>query len=163
MNILRFKKYLLIFLSILILFVFIASASAADANTTDILSTVDNDEILNTGNEVSNYSELSREIGSGGHIELQHDYYIYDSGNNNSINISIDNSFIDGKGAVIDMVGSYDFDHPNIITPFIITGSNVIITNLTIKNTYVLYDDSHPLPSWGGEVQLYSMIIMAVV
>ena len=37
---------LLIFLSILILFVFIASASASDVNSTDILSTVDNNEIL---------------------------------------------------------------------------------------------------------------------
>ena len=71
----------MIFLSILILFVFIAQASAADANSTDTLSTVDNNEILSIENDVSNYSELSREIGSGGQIELQHDYYRYDTGN----------------------------------------------------------------------------------
>ena len=118
----------------LILFVFIGSASAADANGTDILSandnneiistTIDNNEILTTGNDVSNYSELSSEIAVGGQIELQHDYYKYDSGN--TINIPNDSS-IDGKGAVIDMAGSS-------IRAFIINGSNVIINNLTIKN-----------------------------
>ena len=121
----KLNKYLLIFLSILILFVFITQASAADANSTDTLSTVDNNEILSIENDVSNYSELSREIGSGGQIELQHDYYRYDTGN--TIEISVDNSFINGKGAVIDMAGS-------TIQTFYITGKNVVINNLTIKN-----------------------------
>uniref|UniRef100_UPI0025F4E92C Ig-like domain-containing protein n=1 Tax=uncultured Methanobrevibacter sp. TaxID=253161 RepID=UPI0025F4E92C len=133
----KYNKYFMVVLSIfLILFVFIGSASAADANGTDILSandnneiistTIDNNEILTTGNDVSNYSELSREIAVGGQIELQHDYYKYDSGN--TINIPND-CFIDGKGAVIDMAGSS-------IRAFIINGSNVIINNLTIKNVY---------------------------
>ena len=131
----KYNKYFMIVLSIfLILFVFIGSASAADANGTDILSandnneiistTIDNNEILTTGNDVSNYSELSSEIAVGGQIELQHDYYKYNSGN--TINIPND-CFIDGKGAVIDMEGSS-------IRAFIINGSNVIINNLTIKN-----------------------------
>ena len=131
----KYNKYFMVVLSIfLILFVFIGSASAADANGTDILSandnneiistTIDNNEILTTGNDVSNYSELSREIAVGGQIELQHDYYKYDFGN--TINIPNDSS-IDGKGAVIDMAGSS-------IRAFIINGSNVIINNLTIKN-----------------------------
>ena len=51
--ILNLNKYLLIFLSILILFVFITSASASDANSTDILSTVDNNEILTTENNIN--------------------------------------------------------------------------------------------------------------
>ena len=133
----KYNKYFMVVLSIfLILFVFIGSASAADANGTDILSandnneiistTIDNNEILTTGNDVSNYSELSREIAVGGQIELQHDYYKYDFGN--TINIPNDSS-IDGKGAVIDMAGSS-------IRAFIINGSNVIINNLTIKNVY---------------------------
>ena len=131
----KYNKYFMVVLSIfLILFVFIGSASAADANGTDILSandnneiistTIDNNEILTTGNDVSNYSELSSEIAVGGQIELQHDYYKYNSGN--TINIPND-CFIDGKGAVIDMEGSS-------IRAFIINGSNVIINNLTIKN-----------------------------
>ena len=131
----KYNKYFMVVLSIfLILFVFIGSASAADANGTDILSandnneiistTIDNNEILTTGNDVSNYSELSKEIAVGGQIELQHDYYKYDSGD--TINIPNDSS-IDGKGAVIDMAGSS-------IRAFIINGSNVIINNLTIKN-----------------------------
>ena len=130
----RYNKYYVVVLSILILFVFISSVSAADVNGTDILPTIDNteilsttiddNEILTTGNDVSNYSELSKEIAVGGQIELQHDYYKYDSGN--TINIPNDSS-IDGKGAVIDMAGSS-------IRAFIINGSNVIINNLTIKN-----------------------------
>ena len=125
------------FLSIfLILLVFVGSASATDANTTNILSTVDNDEILSTGNDVSNYSELSREIGSGGHIELQHNYYIYDSGD--TITIS-NNSFIDGKGAIIDMAKS-------TIIAFNIAGNNITINNLTIKNA------NH---EYGGEIYSY--------
>ncbi|MEE0024134.1 Ig-like domain-containing protein, partial [Methanobrevibacter sp.] len=136
----KYNKYFMVVLSIfLILFVFIGSASAADANGTDILSandnneiistTIDNNEILTTGNDVSNYSELSKEITVGGQIELQHDYYKYDSGN--TINIPNDSS-IDGKGAVIDMAGSS-------IRAFIINGSNVIINNLTIKNVLFTY------------------------
>ena len=130
----RYNKYYVVVLSILILFVFISSVSAADVNGTDILHTIDNteilsttiddNEILTTGNDVSNYSELSSEIAVGGQIELQHDYYKYNSGN--TINIPND-CFIDGKGAVIDMEGSS-------IRAFIINGSNVIINNLTIKN-----------------------------
>ena len=133
----KINKFIMAFLSIfLILLVFVGSASATDANTTNILSTVDNDEILSTGNDVSNYSELSREIGSGGHIELQHNYYIYDSGD--TITIS-NNSFIDGKGAIIDMAKS-------TIIAFNIAGNNITINNLTIKNA------NH---EYGGEIYSY--------
>ena len=37
----------------MILFVFIASAGASDANSKDILSTVDNNEILTTENKIN--------------------------------------------------------------------------------------------------------------
>ena len=48
-----------------------------------------------------NYSTLAREIGSGGNVELSYDHYTYDEGN--TIIISVNNSVIDGKGAVIYM------------------------------------------------------------
>ena len=68
---------------------------------------------------------MSGEIGSGGDIELQHDYYAYDSGS--TIEITEPNTIIDGRGAVIDMFGSN-------IRAFTVNASNVTIKNLTIKN-----------------------------
>ncbi len=74
----------------------------------------------------ANYSGLASEIGSGGNIELQYDYYAYD-GSNDTIEITVANSIIDGKGAVIDMAGS-------TIRAFKVSASDVTIKNLTIKN-----------------------------
>ncbi len=54
--------------------------------------------------DTGTYSGLTEEIGTGGKIELQHTYYTYDTGKN--IKITVDNSVINGKGAVIDMKGS---------------------------------------------------------
>ena len=78
------------------------------------------------GADTGTYSGLSEEIGHGGNIELKHAYYTYDTGEN--IEITVDNSVIDGKGAVIDMAGSY-------VRAFYVSGSGVIIKNLTIKNS----------------------------
>ncbi len=58
-------------------------------------------------------------------VELQHDYYTYDTGD--TISISVEDSVIDGKGAVIDMAGSN-------IRAFTVSASGVTIKNLTIKN-----------------------------
>ena len=75
---------------------------------------------------VSTYSELSREIASGGdYINLQYGYYVYDNGD--SISISEDNKVIDGNGAVIDMAKS-------TIRAFDVISKGVTIKNLTIKN-----------------------------
>ncbi len=74
------------------------------------------------------YSELSREIGSGGNIKLMYDYYTFDYGP--TIEITTKNSIIDGNGAVIDMAGSD-------INALLITASNVTIKNLTIKNANI--------------------------
>ena len=94
----------------------------------------DNDDTLSVkndteklGDSAGTYSGLATEIGSGGNIVLQHDYYTYDSGN--TIFISIADSVIDGNGAVIDMDGSE-------IRAFDVSASGVIIKNLTIKNVY---------------------------
>ena len=56
------------------------------------------------GADTGTYSSLAEEIGHGGDIKLQHTYYTYDTGK--TITIIVDNSIIDGKGAVIDMAGS---------------------------------------------------------
>ena len=97
-----------------------------------ILTQTNNDESMSgeidsevLGADIGTYSGLSEEIGSGGNIELIHDYYTYDSGS--TIEISDDNSVIDGKGAVIDMAGSNK-------QAFDVSASGVIIKNLTIKN-----------------------------
>ena len=98
----------------------------------EILSASADDEIVGVENDLNElranpgtYSELSTEIGSGGNIALTHDYYTYDSGS--TIVISIDNSVIEGNGAIIDMAGSN-------MRAFNVTASSVTIKNLTIKN-----------------------------
>ncbi|WP_295116087.1 right-handed parallel beta-helix repeat-containing protein, partial [uncultured Methanobrevibacter sp.] len=89
----------------------------------DTLSVKNDTEIL--GANTGTYSGLSTEIGSGGNIELQHNYYTYDTGD--TISISVADSVIDGKGAVIDMIGSN-------ICAFHVSASGVTIKNITIKN-----------------------------
>ena len=74
--------------------------------------------------DTGTYSGLSKEIGHGGNIELKHDYYIYDTGE--TITITVDNSVIDGNGAVIDMMGSN-------IQALKVKASGVTIKNLIIK------------------------------
>ena len=76
--------------------------------------------------DTGTYSGLSSEIGSGGNIELQHDYYTYDWGR--TIEITLDNTVIDGKGAIIDMGGSTNK------RAFYVSASGVTFKNLTIKN-----------------------------
>lgn len=140
----------------------VSAVSAIDNTTTDIVSlgnvtdelisiedsVSDNDDILGVDNQsvlksganndkygaadVGNYSGLSEEIARGGNIELQHDYYIYDS-NPNTIVILGDNRVIDGKGAVIDMSGSD-------MRVFQVNSSGITIKNLTIKNVNYMED-----------------------
>ena len=78
---------------------------------------------------MSKYSNLAQEIGSGGNITLQYDYYDYDEGS--TITISVADSVIDGNGAVIDMIGSN-------IRAFNVTASGVTFKNLSIK--YATYN-----------------------
>ena len=95
-----------------------------DKSYDDILSAQNDLNVLNTN--YGTYSGLATEIVSGGNIELNCDYYTYDSGD--TIEITVDNSVIDGKGAVIDMAGS------SKMQSFKVTASDVTIKNLTIKN-----------------------------
>ena len=99
----------------------------------NILTQTDNDESASTqsnleilGDEIGNYSGLSNEIKSGKNVELKYKYYKYDSGS--TIEITVANMVIDGKGAVIDMAGSNDMGVFNV------KASGVTIKNLSIKN-----------------------------
>ena len=75
-------------MSLAMVFLLIASASAADsdANGTQTIETA------------GTYSGLAGEIGCGGNVTLKHDYYAYDSGE--TIEITVNDSVIDGGGAV---------------------------------------------------------------
>ena len=112
----------------------------------DKLTLTDNDETLSAKNDTDvlsdnsgTYSGLSAEISSGGNIELQHDYYTYDTGN--TISIIVPDSVIDGKGATIDMAGSN-------IPAFYVSASGVTIKNLTIINAN--YDGDGGAIYFGG-------------
>ena len=108
----------------------------------DTLSVKNDTEVL--GDNPGTYSGLSSEIGSGGNITLQHDYYTYDTGN--TIKITID-GIIDGKGAVIDMAGAGPYIHA-----FEVSVSGVTIKNLTIKNANYNYGGSAIYFSGNGTV-----------
>ncbi|MBE6490127.1 MAG: hypothetical protein E7Z83_04645 [Methanobrevibacter sp.] len=115
--------------------------SASDMDADNLQSSEENTALTQTKNDESsgngidsqalgadagNYSGLVKEIGSGGNIELTHDYYSYDSGS--TIVISVPNTVIDGKGAVIDMAESKN------MRVFLVNVADVTIKNLTIKN-----------------------------
>ena len=97
----------------------------------EALASTDYDEaIAQTDTEVlgadsATYSDLAQEIGQPGNITLTHKNYTYNGGG--TILISEDNKVIDGNGAVIDMNGS-------TIRALRVSGSDVTIKNLTIKN-----------------------------
>ena len=94
----KYKNIIILILAVFVL-ISIAGVSASDTNDTTISSEdaqynlqindnnqvieqIDNDENLSVENDLnllstdySTYSGLSGEIGSGGNITLQHDYY----------------------------------------------------------------------------------------
>ena len=123
---------------IAIMFLVIGSVCAADidANDTQMISAAD-DETVSVENDfeplsanAGTYSELASEIGSGGNVTLKHDYYAYDSGD--TIEITQNDSIIDGNGAIIDMAGS-------TVQAFKVSASGVTIKGLTIKNVNAEY------------------------
>ncbi len=161
----KVNKFLLAVLSMfLILLLFVSSASAADANdTSDVLSVDESANILNNDTNIlstnnndvesnenilrentGSYAELAtriKTIQEAGDVEITLDkncIYTYDSGS--TIEIGTTGFKIDGNGATIDMAGSN-------IQAFKITNSNVIINNLTIKN--VKFD------GYGGAIYWY--------
>ena len=116
-------------------------AQSDDLTTSDEISQTDDGEILSAGKDVettsaqndleklsasSTYSQLRDEIGSGGRIiNLAANKYTYDSGD--TIEISVDDTIINGNGAIIDMAGS-------TIKVFHVTGKNVLFQDLSIIN-----------------------------
>ena len=162
----KVNKFLLAVLSMfLILLLFVSSASAADANdTSDVLSVDESANILNNDTNIlstnnndvesnenilrentGSYAELAtriKTIQEAGDVEITLDkncIYTYDSGS--TIEIGTTGFKIDGNGATIDMAGS------NIQAFKITNSSNVIINNLTIKN--VKFD------GYGGAIYWY--------
>ena len=120
---------------ILAVFVLAGSVSAADidANSTDIASAVDNDEIADVENDLGvsgesegSYSDLRQEIGAGGDVNLTKGSYRYSDGDGSTIEIR-DSCTINGNGAVIDMGMSG-------IPAFNVYAIGVTFKNLTIKN-----------------------------
>ena len=103
------------------------SSDEPSNNQADVLSASNELDVL--GADEASYSTLSDEISRGGNVELLHDYYrCY--GGESTISISGDNRIIDGRGAIIDMMGS-------TIPAFNVVGSGVTIKNLTIKNANI--------------------------
>lgn len=100
-------------------------ATSSDANDMKDASTDKETDCETLSTDPGNYSGLAEEIAPGGHIELKHDYYTYDSGS--TITINVDGTVIDGNGAVIDMAGSN-------IRALLVNAPGVSIINLTIKN-----------------------------
>ena len=110
----KVNKPILAILILLILLIFMSTASAMEDNAnneTQVLSAVNNDEIVAIDNSQETlsagegtYSDLRTEIGTGGTVELTKSNYTYD-GSSGSIEITQPNTVIDGKGAVIDMAG----------------------------------------------------------
>ena len=111
---------------LLVLFLLLGSAYATEGNETQTLK-LDNEEHISVPNDESTFSQLKNEISSGGDINLSHSSYIFDSGTT----IEITNpGTIDGKGAVIDMVNSWD------VCVFKVYCDGVIIKNMTFKNAH---------------------------
>ena len=114
---------------LLVLFLLLGSAYATEGNETQTLK-LDNEEHISVPNDESTFSQLKNEISSGGDINLSHSSYKFDSGTT----IEITNpGTIDGKGAVIDMVGSWD------VCVFKVYCDGVIIKNMTFKNAHSTY------------------------
>lgn len=91
---------------------------------------------------LQSFNDLIEEIGSGGNITLQYDYYKYESGSTIEISTS---GVIDGNGAIIDMEGA------NISHVFYISANNVTIKNLSIIN-YTGTGDAIYFSGSGGSV-----------
>ena len=116
------------------------NATDIDANDTQTVSAIDNDEIVSVENDLSvlsandgTYSDLRDEINAGGNnISLTKSNYIYTACDGGTIEIK-NSCVIDGKGAVIDMAGSN-------IQGFNVSVSGVTIKNLTIKNAKYNHD-----------------------
>lgn len=143
------KKKFLIFICLILFIVSIAGVSAAD----DVNQVVDdtlsvsqeNNEVLN--DNPGTYSQLIDEAGSGGNITLTKSIYTYDSGG--TINIT-QPGVIDGKGAIIDMTGSY-LDRVFSIESDGVTLKNMVFKNLDYADSYDSGDDYNPDDDGSGD------------
>ncbi len=117
----------LIVLSLILLILFTLSAVSAEKNITNFTS---NGDLLTSDSSNANFNDLNKDINeSTNELKLTHDY-VYDEGNDinftDGINVSKSNFLLDGNGYSIDGNGKARI--------FNITGNNVTLKNLIIKN-----------------------------
>ena len=117
----------LIVLSLILLILFTLSAVSAEKNITNFTS---NGDLLTSDSPNANFNDLNKDINeSTNELKLTHDY-VYDEGNDinftDGINVSKSNFLLDGNGYSIDGNGKARI--------FNITGNNVTLKNLIIKN-----------------------------
>ena len=117
----------LIVLSLILLILFTLSAVSAEKNITNFTSDGD---LLTSDSPNANFNDLNKDINeSTNELKLTHDY-VYDEGNDinftDGINVSKSNFLLDGNGYSIDGNGKARI--------FNITGNNVTLKNLIIKN-----------------------------
>jgi len=142
----NFKKSLLIMLSVLCIFLMIASVSASDSSTDIVNATNDNADIVNLtndendgeilcdneGSEVGNFADLKSDIDiinadAYSTIYLNRSYNFTDTVESNGLTIS-KSITIDGQGHIIDANGK------NRVFYITTRGVNVVIKNITFIN-----------------------------
>ena len=119
----------------------IEDAQSEDISVSDdsqVIGQSNDDETVNdgTGSEIlgageGNYTDLRTDIENGGNLTKS--YYRYCDGDGGTIEITTPNMVINGKGAIIDMLGSN-------IQAFRVNASGVTIKNLTIKRCNLKHD-----------------------
>ena len=92
------------------------------ANNEETVSSPADSQILGAGE--GTYSDLRNDINNG---EITKSLYRYVNGDGDSITITTNSKVIDGKGAIVDMVGSG-------IRALVVTANDVTIKNFTFKN-----------------------------
>lgn len=121
-------KNKLVIISLILIALFAISSVSAEENMSDI-----NDvDLLSTDSSTGNFNDLNNTISeSSDELSLNQDY-VYDSDSDTNFTsgvvISKNNFTLDGKGHYI--------DGNNKASIFSITGSNVTIKNIILKNAY---------------------------
>jgi len=125
-----------------------AIASIEDANTVDTqLSVSENDKVSageGTFTELQDY--INEQLNSTNVIKLEKDYKWNLSDKAEAIKITQDNITIDGQNHIIDGSG--------INLGFKITGNNIVITNIIIKNTATTTDNGCALYIQGANATI---------
>jgi len=130
-----------------------AIASIEDDNQVDTQSVSENNNVLSAGEKTFTDLEDIFNQATGDRVELTDDFKYASGDNDQGIVIAKDNLTINGNGHTI--------DGDNQAKIFKITGNNVVLKNIIIKNTYFekvyniknfdVIDDKHAAIIWSGE------------